>query len=104
MAVAVKNRTDIESFIEANRKIIASYGVERLGLFGSYKRGDQKKESDIDFLVEFKAGQKTYKNFINLVYFLEDQLGHEIELVTLESLSPYLKDTILETVEDVFRA
>lgn len=104
MAITAKNMEDIKSFIQSNREEIASYGVKRIGIFGSYIRGAQTRESDINVLVEFSPGQKSYKNFINLAYFLEDELGREVELVTIESLSPYLKDAILETVEYVFAA
>lgn len=76
----------------------------RLGLFGSYVRGEQRLESDIDILVEFEPGKKNYDNFIELNFLLEDIIQKPIELVTPESLSEYLRPHILKEVEYVERA
>lgn len=44
--------------LEENMKEIREFGVKKLGLFGSFVRGEQKDESDIDILVEFEKGKK----------------------------------------------
>ncbi len=62
-------------------------------------RGQQTEESDVDLLVEFEPGNKSFDNFIHLAYFLEDELGRRVELVTPESLSPYFGPLILREVE-----
>ena len=80
---------------------IKAFGVRKLGLFGSFARQEQDPESDIDFLVEFEKGKKTFDNFINLSFLLEDALARRVELVTPESLSPYLSSYILDEVEYV---
>lgn len=97
----VQTIEEILSLIHKNNEKIKSFGVERLGIFGSFTRNQQKKESDIDILVEFKEDKKTFRNFINLAFFLEDLLGRKVELVTPESVSPYLKPYILEKIEYV---
>jgi predicted nucleotidyltransferase len=74
-------------------------GVRRYGLFGSFVREQHTELSDVDLLVEFEAGQKTFDNFIQLAFFLEELLGRKVELVTPESLSPYIGPRILEEVE-----
>ena len=74
-------------------------GIKRIGLFGSFVRGDQRPESDIDLLVEFESGRKTFDTFMELSFFLEDVLKHRVELVTVESLSPYIGPYILKEVE-----
>jgi uncharacterized protein len=51
-------------------------------------RRQQTPESDIDLLVDFEKGQKTYDNFIELSFLLEELLGRPVELLTQESLSP----------------
>jgi len=56
-------------------------------------------DSDIDLLVEFEAGRKTFDAFIKLSFFLEDVLHHRVELVTMEALSPYIGPYILKEVE-----
>jgi predicted nucleotidyltransferase len=57
--------------------------------------------SDIDILVAFKPEQKTFENFMNLSFFLEDIFGRSVDLVTVEALSPYIGPHILEEVEYV---
>jgi uncharacterized protein len=47
------NRDDISKKLEENWEAIRAFGVRRLGVFGSYARGEQERASDIDFLVEF---------------------------------------------------
>ena len=89
------------SLIEEYEERIKALGVRRIGLFGSLVRGEQHKGSDVDLLVEFEPGQKTYDNFIQLSFFLEDLMQRRVELVTLESLSPYIGPHILNEVEYV---
>mgnify|MGYP000471628457 CR=1 FL=1 len=97
----VKNKEDILSVIKKSQDKIESFGVKRLGLFGSFARKEQTLESDIDLLVEFEEGKKNFDNFIHLAFLLEDLLGHRIELVTPESLNSYIKPRIIKEVEYV---
>lgn len=76
-------------------------GVKRIGLFGSFVRGEQKNASDIDFIVEFEKDEKTFDNFMNLSFFLEALFQRRVELVTAESLSPYIGPYILKEAEYV---
>lgn len=92
-------KEDILSTIEGNQDRIKTFGVKNLGLFGSFVRGEQNIESDIDLLVEFQQGQKTFDNFIRLSFFLEDILGQRVELVTTESLSPYIRPHIIREIK-----
>lgn len=80
---------------------IRSCGVRRLDLFGSVVRGEAKPESDVDVLVEFEAGAKTCDNFLQLSLLLEEVLGRRVELLTRESLSPYIGPRILHEAENV---
>ena len=93
------DKTSIFQLLLKNKNTLREYGVKKIGLFGSFVRNEQNSGSDIDFLVTFEEGKKNYHNFINLVYFLEDLLGKKIELVTEESLSPYLGPRIVKEVE-----
>jgi len=97
----IQNKEGILATITGNQAKIKSFGIKRLGLFGSYAKGKQNVQSDIDLLVEFEEGKKTFDNFIHLSFLLEDLLGKKIELVTLESLSPYIKPNITKEVEYV---
>jgi predicted nucleotidyltransferase len=78
------------------RYIQEKFRVKRIGLFGSYVRGEQTKKSDIDILVEFQTA--TYDNFINLAFFLENLFGKEVDVVTTKSVSPYLAPFIKREV------
>lgn len=99
METVVQTKQDILAVIPENQARIRALGVKRLGLFGSFLRDQQTADSDIDFLVEFEPGQKTFDNFIKLTFLLEALLQRRVELVTREALSPYIGPHILEEVE-----
>lgn len=98
MNTRMLNRDDIFSVIATHRPRIRQLGVKRLGLFGSFARGEHREESDVDFLVEFEAGKKNYDNLFELAVLLEKLFNRKIELVTPESLSPYLRPHITQEV------
>ena len=95
----IQTKKDIFSIIHENQDEIKSFGVRKLGLFGSFVREEQSADSDVDLLVEFEQSQKNFDNFIQLSFLLEDMLNRPIELVTVESLSPYIRPYILKEVE-----
>lgn len=78
----VKELTDKEimRILKEHKDILREYEVERIGLFGSYIRGEQGANSDIDFLVEFK--EPNFDNFMNLASYLEDLFGRKVEILT----------------------
>ena len=83
---------------------IRALGVSRLAVFGSVARDEARLDSDVDFLVEFSQGCKTYERFLALCDLLEAALKRRIELVTTESLSPFIGSHILAEAQDVIRA
>jgi uncharacterized protein len=95
----VRNKADLFSALDRNQAQLRAYGVRRVGVFGSFVRGDQTDESDIDLLVEFEPEQKSFDNFMRLALFLEETVGRKVELLTPESLSPYIGPHILREVE-----
>jgi predicted nucleotidyltransferase len=97
----VQYKDDVVAMLLGHRSQIKAFGVRRLGLFGSFVRSDQNSQSDVDLLVEFEPGGKTFDNFIHLCFLLEELLRRRVELVTPESLSPYIKPHILEQAEYV---
>lgn len=97
----VQTKADVWSTIKKNESKIKAFGVKKLGLFGSFVREEQSEESDVDFLVEFEQGKKNFKNFMQLAFLPEDILNRQIELVTPESLSPYIRPYIVKEVEYV---
>lgn len=84
--------------IRENYEEIRKFGVKRIGIFGSVVRGEAGEDSDIDILVEFEDGKKTFENFINLALFLKKLLGREIDLLTPKSVSPYIRPYIEKEV------
>ena len=84
------NKEEILRILSENKSALIKYGVWRIGLFGSYVRGEQREGSDIDFVVEFEEGQKTFDNFMELAFFLEETFGTTVDLLTRESMSPFI--------------
>ena len=84
-----------------HKEELLNHGVLEIGLFGSYVRNEATKESDVDLLVNIAKDKKTFRNFMALSYYLEDLLGKKVELITKQSLSPYIGPHILKTVEYV---
>lgn len=67
-------------------------------------RNDARPDSDVDVLVEFVLTEKTFDRFMALVDLLEDTLQHKVEVITTESLSPFIGPHILAEAMDVLRA
>jgi predicted nucleotidyltransferase len=72
----------------------AQYGIRRIGIFGSFARGDAKRTSDVDVLVEFAAGQATFDNFMRLAYDLEDLLKRKVDLLTVAGIDKYIRSRV----------
>lgn len=77
--------------------LIDNYNVNKIGVFGSVARGDQKETSDIDMLVEFSEPIGFFK-FIELEEFLSNAIGKKVDLVTQKALKPVIKEDILKEV------
>lgn len=74
------NANRIIKTLEDHRREISEYGVKKIGLFGSFAKGSSHKESDLDFLVEFK--EPSFDNFINLANYLEKLFGRKVDVLT----------------------
>jgi len=99
--MSAQTRDQVLSVISAHGDEIRTAGVRRLGVFGSFVRNEQTPESDLDVLVEFDPAQKTFDNFMRVSLLLEDLCDRRVDLVTTESLSPYLRPYIASEVEYV---
>ena len=97
--MSIKSKDDVFALLHANNERLRQLGVRRYALFGSFVRGEQDTDSDIDVLVEFADGEKTFDNFIRLSFFLEELFGRKVDLMTPESLSPYIGPHILHEAE-----
>jgi predicted nucleotidyltransferase len=95
--VVIARLTQAESDIRA-------LGVARLAVFGSVARNEAHADSDVDLLVQFAPGQKSFSRFMALSELLESVLERKVELVTTEALSPFIGPRILSEAQDVLRA
>lgn len=75
--------------------ILREHGVRRASVFGSYVRGEQREDSDIDILVDVPRGTGLFA-FIGLQHELENVLGKKVDLGTYKSVHPYLRDAIFK--------
>ncbi len=87
----------IKQLKNLNQQLNKDFGVSKMGVFGSYARGKEEKNSDIDVLVEFDRPVNLFE-FSRLKSFLSDQLGIQVDLVTPGALKPLIKDEILRSV------
>lgn len=91
----MKRWEDIQRMLREHKQELAErYGVREIGIFGSYVRGEQRKRSDVDILVEFDVVPGLLK-FIELENYLSDLLGVRVDLVRKASLREELRERIL---------
>ncbi|PIY80711.1 MAG: hypothetical protein COY80_01480 [Candidatus Pacebacteria bacterium CG_4_10_14_0_8_um_filter_42_14] len=84
-----------QSLLSQTQPILAAYGVNKAAVFGSYARGSQTKNSDIDILVELGKKLNLF-DFIGLKQELEAKLGNKVDLVQYKTIKPSLKNYILK--------
>jgi predicted nucleotidyltransferase len=82
------SREEIMVNFQRHRHELSAFGVKSLGLYGSYARNQQTEESDIDILVEFVPGQKSFRNYMRLCDYMESLFQHPVDLVTTEGVNP----------------
>ena len=91
-------KATILDFLKNHRQEIEkNFGVQKIGLFGSYARGEAVENSDIDIAVEIES-KNSYRSFFSLLHFLEDGLKQKIDLGIEHSLKPVAKKRILEEI------
>jgi predicted nucleotidyltransferase len=104
MSGPVSNREQAIERLAGCLDELRGLGVARLALFGSVLRGNPGADSDVDLLVQFEPGAKSFDRFLAVSELLETKLGRRVELVTTEALSPYIGPRILAEAQDVLRA
>jgi predicted nucleotidyltransferase len=90
--------TEILSTLRGHRARFDELGVRRLGIFGSFARGEARPDSDLDVLVEFE--RTTFDGYMDLKFYLEDLFGRRVDLVLADRIKPLLRDRILSEVID----
>jgi len=94
--VKVTSLEGIRELIEQHRpELKRQFHVDKIGVFGSYARGDQKKTSDVDFLVSFDA-PVSYFTIGGLYGYLKDAMGRDVDVVPREDLRPEFVENVLK--------
>ena len=75
-------------------EVLKKYNIKKAGIFGSFVRGEQKKNSDIDILIEPPKGIGF--GFAGIAIELEEKLGKKVDLITYKYIDPYIKEDILK--------
>jgi hypothetical protein len=95
--MAMLTRDEILRFLKEHKQEMETrFSVKRIGLFGSIIRGSASGKSDVDILVELVV--PTFDHYMDLKFFLEDQLGRPVDLVLADSLKPRLRPIITREV------
>ncbi len=81
---------------EHKKELQERFKIKEIGIFGSFVRNEQKKRSDVDILVEFMKGCKTFDNYMELKFFLEEVLGLKVDLVLKSAVREELKKYIFD--------
>jgi len=97
----MNNTQSIVDEIQSHKEKLRSFGVSRIGIFGSQIRGEATSASDVDVLLDFYSGKKTYRNFIGTATLLEQILNCHVDVLTQGSVSPYLKPQIEKDIQYV---
>ncbi len=93
-----KNSSSLNRILAVLRKhepeLRQTYGAAGIWVFGSYVRGEQSARSDIDLLVRFEPGRKTFDNYMGLKFRLEEILGRKVDLITRESIRKEIREQV----------
>lgn len=97
------NQISIQEILEKLREyfpeIKEQYQIQKIGIFGSYARGKENQDSDIDILVQFNPDVKFgLMTFCQLENQLSEKLGKKVDLVTKDGLKPHIERAILAEV------
>lgn len=92
-------REYILATLKSNKPKLERLGVRNVGLFGSYSRNEETKDSDIDILLDFEPDQENFDNYMEACDLFEELFRNErVEIVTKNGLSPYIGPKILSEV------
>ena len=79
----------IIKILESHKEELSTFGVTKMGLFGSFLRNKQGLKSDLDFIIELK--EHTFDKYMDLKFFLEEIFGRNVDLVLKNNLKPALQ-------------
>lgn len=95
------SKLEIQKFLLENKALLKEkYKVKRIGIFGSYVRGEETADSDIDLLVEF--AEPIGLDYFRMKEYLENALRKEVDLVSINGIHWYIKEDVLKETEFSF--
>ena len=91
-----------DKLIKKINLFLQCYGAIKIAIFGSYAKGEEKIDSDLDILVEFSE-RKSLLELVKIERKLSESLGIKVDLLTERSISPYLIERVKEEMEIIYR-
>jgi predicted nucleotidyltransferase len=88
---------------DALARLCEDYGVRRLGIFGSWARGEQRPDSDVDLIVEF-AKPAGFVELLRLERLLAEIFDRPVDLTTEPGLDPYIRDSVVSSASVLYDA
>ncbi len=93
------SKDEVIFFLKQNTELLnKDFGVTRIGIFGSFARGDQTTKSDIDIVVEMEHSRKNIHSFLKLKRFLEKEMERKIDLGFEHCLKPAIKEKVIKQI------
>ena len=90
---------DVIALLRQHEHILKErFGVRKIGIFGSFARGEARPDSDVDVLVVFRKGQKTFDHYMDCKLYLEDLFERKVDLVMKNVIKRELRKPILSEV------
>ena len=99
----MKTLAEIKQILEAQKEhLAAEYGVTIVGVFGSYVRGEERRDSDVDILIELDRPPRiTLIGLVELEHYLSDVLGMKVDVAIKKNLRKRVGERILSEVVPV---
>ena len=95
----ITEKEKILDFLNHNKKKLSQdFGIDKIGLFGSYLNNSQNKESDVDILIEVRKDFKKYKYYFELKLFLENNIGKEVDIIYKDAINPLIQIEIQKDI------
>jgi len=95
----INTKSELFEILRACKDQANRLGVHRIGVFGSFVRNEVREKSDVDLIVDFEPGMKTFDNFMDLVFLLEDLTGRKVQILTWPFVSSFIGPYILKEIE-----
>ncbi len=90
-----------DDLLDKITKYLLKHDIKKIALFGSYLRGEEQSDSDIDIIVEFER-RKSLLDLVSIELELSEKLGIKVDLLTENSISPYMIDSIKSQMRVIY--